>query len=236
MGGQLWAKIALNMADNPKIIGLSDSAFRAFIEAILYSRQQLTDGFLDRRVVAKRWGLDVAAELCTNDPHNPSWVEVEGGFQVHNYCDYQMTNEDVERKREAQRLNGIASGKARSAKANQNRTNIEPNSNQNELETETELEIEIDKASSIVDNDRKTPLEASWVPSEAGIEFAKTRAPSLIISDEVQRFKDYNAAHGRRMIDWDATWRTWVMNQVRYRPEVAKTPPPPKKQFGADNV
>jgi hypothetical protein len=232
MGGQLWAKIALNLADNPKVIGLSDSAFRAFIEAILYSRQHLTDGFLDRRVVAKRWGLDVAAELTSNDPANPSWLEVEGGFEIHHFCEYQMTNEDVERKRESQRLKGIKSGEARRAKLEPNRTKVEPNVNQNELETETETDTETDKVSSIVDDDRKTTLKANWEPSEAGIEFAKSRAPSLVIADEVQRFKDYNAANGRRMVDWEATWRTWVMNVIRFRPEVTNQPPPPKKQFG----
>jgi len=229
MGGQLWAKIALNLADNPKVIGLSDSAFRAFIEAILYSRQHLTDGFLDRRVVAKRWGLDVAAELTSNDPANPSWLEVEGGFEIHHFCEYQMTNEDVERKRESQRLKGIKSGEARRAKLEQNRTKAEPNVNQNEPETETETET--DKGV-VVKSTRKTQLQRGWKPSPAGYDYARQNAPGMNIPIELEKFEDYNLQQNRTTADWDAAWRTWVRNAVKFDPSLATPPPPPKKQFG----
>jgi hypothetical protein len=227
MGGQLWAKIALNLADNPKVIGLSDSAFRAFIEAILYSRQHLTDGFLDRRVVAKRWGLDVAAELTSNDPANPSWLEVEGGFEIHHFCEYQMTNEDVERKRESQRLKGMKSGEARRAKLEQNRTKAEPNVNQNEPETETETDKGV-----VVKPTRKTQLQQGWKPSSSGYEYARQNAPGMNIPIELEKFEDYNLQQNRTTADWDAAWRTWVRNAVKFDPSIANPPPPPKKQFG----
>jgi hypothetical protein len=239
MGGQLWAKIALNLADNPKVIGLSDSAFRAFIEAILYSRQHLTDGFLDRRVVAKRWGLDVAAELTSNDPANPSWLEVEGGFEIHHFCEYQMTNEDVERKRESQRLKGIKSGEARRAKLEQNRTKAEPNVNRNEPETETETETETESYSAnthIPPNGgnpgRKTKLNPTWQPDKPLREWTRSIAPALDIDFERGKFVDWFAQSGKQYGDWGATWRNWVRRAVESNPALKNPPPPPKKQFG----
>jgi hypothetical protein len=239
MGGQLWAKIALNLADNPKVIGLSDAAFRAFIEAILYSRQHLTDGFLDRRVVAKRWGLDVAAELTSNDSVNSSWVEVEGGFEIHHFCEYQMTNEDVERKREAQRLKGIKSGEARRAKVEQNRTKNEPNVNQNELETETETETETElkplvplptaKANS---ETRRKFVPDDWMPSEKLLEWTRETAPSLNIVSEVERMIDWSKSKGVGYIDWNRAWKNWVKGCIERNPSLTHQPPPPKKQFG----
>jgi hypothetical protein len=232
MGGQLWAKIALNLADNPKVIGLSDSAFRAFVEAILYSRQHLTDGFLDARVVAKRWGLDVAAELTSNDPQNPSWVPVDGGFQLHNFCEYQMTNEDVDKKREAQRLNGIKSGEARRAKAERNRTNSEPTVNQNELESESETETEQVVVSKPT---RKTELQPDWKPSPAGYEYAKQRAPGMNADIQAEKFVNYNLTQGRKLGDWEAAWRNWVLKAIEFDPLLAQPLPPPKRQFTGED-
>jgi hypothetical protein len=236
MGGQLWAKIALNLADNPKVIGLSDSAFRAFVEAILYSRQHLTDGFLDARVVAKRWGLDVAAELTSNDPQNPSWVPVDGGFQLHNFCEYQMTNEDVDKKREAQRLNGIKSGEARRAKAEQNRTNSEPTVNQNELESESESESETETEQVVVSKPtRKTELQPDWKPSPAGYEYAKQRAPGMNADIQAEKFVNYNLTQGRKLGDWEAAWRNWVLKAIEFDPLLAQPLPPPKRQFTGED-
>ena len=108
MGEKLFAKLDIGFADHAKIIGLSDSAFRAFIEAMLYARQQLTDGFLDERVVLRKWGQEVVNELTSNDVTNPSWVRVDGGFVIHDYAKNQMTNADIEAKRAAGRRGGLA--------------------------------------------------------------------------------------------------------------------------------
>ena len=41
-----FARLSLDYADHPKIVGLSDAAFRAHVELILYSRKYLTDGVI----------------------------------------------------------------------------------------------------------------------------------------------------------------------------------------------
>lgn len=243
MGGQLWAKIALNMADNPKIIGLSDSAFRAFIEAILYSRQQLTDGFLDRRVVAKRWGLDVAAELCTNDPHNPSWVEVEGGFQVHGFCEYQTTSGDIATMKENKSRGGKASAEAKrqrklNTESTETQQTVNTTSTDAQPESESESETEVHTEVVISRPKRMTTLKADWKPSPAGYDYARERAPGLNVAVAIENFMDYNLRNARTNADWDAAWRTWVRKAVEFDPSLATPPPPPKRQFGigGDNV
>jgi hypothetical protein len=241
MGGQLWAKIALNLADNPKVIGLSDSAFRAFIEAILYSRQHLTDGFLDRRVVAKRWGLDVAAELTSNDPANPSWLEVEGGFEIHHFCEYQTTSDDISEMKAKKSRAGKASVEARrKRKLNEQSTQVEQpveqelNTSATQGQPESESETETDKGV-VVKPTRKTQLQRGWKPSPAGYEYAKQNAPGMNIPIELEKFEDYNLQNNRTNADWDAAWRTWVRNAVKYDPLMAKPPAPPKKQFGRES-
>ena len=72
----LWIKVQTTIVDNPKIIGLSDKGFRAFIEMMIYSQQHLSDGFIDGRVARSKWGEDVLNELMTNDKNNPSLIAV----------------------------------------------------------------------------------------------------------------------------------------------------------------
>jgi hypothetical protein len=91
-----YAKIEHSLYDNPKIVGLSCEAFRAYVEGILYSGKNLTDGFLDERIVSRMWGNAVAEELTTNDPVNPSWQRVEGGWLIYGFTERQNTKEHVE--------------------------------------------------------------------------------------------------------------------------------------------
>jgi hypothetical protein len=247
MGGQLWAKIALNLADNPKVIGLSDAAFRAFIEAILYSRQHLTDGFLDARVVAKRWGLEVAQELTSNDPSNPSWLTVEGGFQIHHFCEHQTTNDDIQEMKAKKSRAGKASVEARKQrKLNEDSTQFEQGveqvlntvstEGQPETETETETETEIKPLVPLPTAKANTQSKRrfvpdDWMPSEANLAWTKQAAPAMNIKSEVERMIDWSKSKGAGFIDWERAWKNWVKNCVERNPALTIQPPPPKKQF-----
>ncbi len=110
VNNKLFAKLAHGFANDPKIVGLSDAAFRAYIESLLYSCQHMTDGFLDARIVT-RYGWEGAAEELTANDVEPSWVEVEGGYVIHAFCDWQMTTAAHQKKVEAGRAGGLAKAK-----------------------------------------------------------------------------------------------------------------------------
>jgi len=82
-----WVRIDDNFADHPKIIGLSDSAFRLYIQALCYSNRQLTDGFIATAVYTRMSSLDEADYLIEAG----LWEEVEGGYQIRSYDEYQPT-------------------------------------------------------------------------------------------------------------------------------------------------
>lgn len=96
---RLFAPFSIEMDEHPKIIGISDAAFRALFEGTFYSRRMLTDGFLDRRVVLKRWGQDAADELAANDPEQPSWIPVEHGWQIHDFSKHHPLRAEIMAKR-----------------------------------------------------------------------------------------------------------------------------------------
>lgn len=141
---KLFAKLAHGFAKDPKIVGLSSDAFRAYVEALLYSCQYMTDGFLDDRIVQKEWGFDVAEELAANDKKQPSWVKVEGGWMIYAFCEWQTTTKDIAQMKAKKQAAGIKSGEVR---REHKRTGVQQvlkhNLNKNEPETETETETDI---------------------------------------------------------------------------------------------
>lgn len=221
MGEKLFAKLDIGFADHAKIIGLSDSAFRAFIEAMLYARQQLTDGFLDERVVLRKWGQEVVNELTTNDPSNPSWVRVDGGFMIHDYSKNQMTNADIEAKRAAGRRGGLAKAE------NMANKNLAPATNVLEqTSSETLLEkIREDKEIENKELKRGTRIQKPFTLSNEMIQWAVDKHPLVDYHTQTEAFIDYwTSQPGQKGVkaDWVATWRNWIRNS---KPTLQPTKP-----------
>jgi hypothetical protein len=91
-----WIKIDDTLPNNPKILPLSDGAFRLYIEALCYCNQYLTDGFLADAVLLR---LDInnnrkeLVEACL-------WIECLDGMQINDYTEHQTAKSEVEKKRE----------------------------------------------------------------------------------------------------------------------------------------
>ena len=138
--GQLFARLALDYFDHPKIAGLSSEAIVAHLEMLVYSRRYLTDGVIPMRV-AMRYALHVVDELASNDPDNPSIIRCDDGSLIlHGYEDFQETRDEVEGRRRsakdraAARWSKDAASNARSNAARTAHSNAE-------TETETETDI-----------------------------------------------------------------------------------------------
>lgn len=108
---RLYAQFTLEFPDSPKIAPLTDAAFRAVVEAVCYSRQHLTDGFISAGVARKRWTAEVLEELSHNHPERPTLEQVDGGWQIHDFAQHQMTRADIDLKRAA----GAAGGRAKAS-------------------------------------------------------------------------------------------------------------------------
>ena len=145
---RLYARFDIGMDENPKIFMLSDAAFRALIESTLYCRRQLTDGFIDDRLVSKRWSIGVVEELSGNDPDRPSWIKVDGGYQIHDFAEHQVTTADIQAKREAGRKGGQAKASKGVAPASKV---LEQNAGTSLAKTETETETKRKDLSSELD-------------------------------------------------------------------------------------
>lgn len=68
---------------------------------------------------------------------------------------------------------------------------------------------------------RRSPeleLPEGWVPNERNIADAQDKGFSAKdIDDEADRFRNHHAAKGSRFRNWDAAWRTWIGNAIKFR-------------------
>lgn len=108
-----WFKIDDNFFLHPKVIAAGNSAVGLFVRAGAWSSNHLTDGFIPH-AVALMFGShdDVENLLAVN-----LWDEVESGYQMPDFLDYNPSAEAVKaeqaRRSEAGKAGGNASSKAR---------------------------------------------------------------------------------------------------------------------------
>jgi hypothetical protein len=228
---RLFAPFPIEMDEHPKIFPLSDAAFRALFEATFYSRRMLSDGFIDERVVLKRWGQEVADELSNNDPKRPSWIRVEGGWQIHDFEKHHPTRVEILEKREqksdAGRANGIRSGEARRTKTERTANEIEPTLNEieptlNEIELiDRDIVIDKDKESA---GDTSSAKRAHRLPNDfqltpAMSQWAKDHTPGMDYKTATATFIDYWQSAGgvnARKVDWQKAWQVWMRKDFQH--------------------
>ena len=63
---------------------------------------------------------------------------------------------------------------------------------------------------------RKTSIPEDWTPNEKCLAYAREHYPSMPISIEAEKFRDYHLAKGSKYSNWDAAWRSWCRNGNGY--------------------
>jgi hypothetical protein len=110
-----WVKLDDHFADHPKILGLSDGAYRAFVDGLCYSARFLTDGHIPTaavKVVTRRRPKPVAELIKAG-----LWEQNGDGVIVHDYLEFQPSRSEVEAKHLARASAGRSGGLAK-ARAN----------------------------------------------------------------------------------------------------------------------
>lgn len=205
--GQLFARLALDYFDHPKIAGLSSDAIVAHLEMLVYSRKYLTDGVIPMRV-AMRYALQVVDELTSNDPERPSVSRCEDGSLIlHGYEDFQETKADVESRRRS-RKDAAEARWSKDAGSNASR-NARSNARSN-AETETETET------SIVPDSGDT--EAATAPLREDVEQLCTLLADRIESNGSKRPRITKAWRdsARLMLDRDARDHTEAVQVINW--------------------
>lgn len=99
-----WVRLDDQWADHPKFLDVGDYGQLVWVKGLSYAARYLTDGFIPARAVSKflqatRHVRGAVAELVKAG----LWVPAEGGYQVHDYKDYQPLASQVKAERVATR-------------------------------------------------------------------------------------------------------------------------------------
>lgn len=98
-----WANFDDAYADHPKVMALSDGAFRLHTSGILYCARYLTDGVVPLPVAARLtpgYTPRHLTELVAAD----LWALGEGGYRIHDYLQWNRSREQIlsERSRKSE--------------------------------------------------------------------------------------------------------------------------------------
>lgn len=96
-----WANLDDQFPKHPKVVGLSDSAFRLHVSGICYCAQYLTDGLIDAKAIPllvpkfQRKALDQLID-------RGMWIPLMDGaaYEVHDYLQWNRSREEVMAERE----------------------------------------------------------------------------------------------------------------------------------------
>lgn len=135
-----WVKIDDHVDQHPKIALVGPLGVALWVAGLAYCNRMETDGFIPRSTamgLVPAWTVPGIATADDPDPEPISlgvdsayvvrlllaaglWIKVEGGYQVHDYADYQPLKAEIEAERLAKQEAGRAGGLAKAAKAHSN--------------------------------------------------------------------------------------------------------------------
>ena len=96
-----WARLDDNFPDHVKVIEAGPLACWLHVCGICYSARQLTDGYIPRAYVFRLASVENPLELVQRLVDVGLWHEVENGYQIHDYLEYNPSAAQVKAKREA---------------------------------------------------------------------------------------------------------------------------------------
>lgn len=94
-----WFKIDDSFYDHPKVWDAPDCAVALWVRAGTWSARNLTDGFVPNRLPARF--CDDPETAVRELLQRGLWSRVKGGYQFHDWTDYQPSRESVEKERRA---------------------------------------------------------------------------------------------------------------------------------------
>ena len=130
-----WVRIDDGYADHPKLAAVGPLGQALWLAGLAYCNRNLTDGFIpwsaSQRLVTWTYRDDLGQVSIYLGSHNDApvtneyvcgllvgarlWIEVPGGFLIHDYEKYQPTKAQIMAEREAKAAAGRAGGLATAA-------------------------------------------------------------------------------------------------------------------------
>lgn len=246
-----WFKVDDSFYDHPKVFDAPDCAVALWVRAGCWSARNLTDGFVP---------ANMPARLC-DDPDTAVrelirrglWSRTKDGYRFHDWADYQPTRESKQREREAaaerqrrrrQRQKAQANGESvthmsrrdsRVSSAVSHGGSSPSPTRPDPTRSSSDEELIPQKASpSSVPRKRGTRIPDDFSATPAMVAWARDRCPHVDWRLETEKFVNYwRAKTGKdaTKLDWEATWRNWMLNAAARTPATAASRPGPHRPY-----
>lgn len=245
-------RFALGFPAHKKIAGLSDAAFRLWVSAMDRARAQGTDGQLDEL------DLDLVAKCPPKGPKRTKliaelvaaglWEPTDGGWQIHDYLDWQDSSERVRTLRERARERMAL------VRANRKRTGEDGADEQDDLfaldgssiNSGSDLPSDpvsasgssLKRGARVARRKPKLPISADWVPKDQ--HRAKALKLGLNCDAEAEKFRNNAEGKDVRWVDWDKAFFNWLANGAVFASNGGNGKPPGaaehERQQAAENA
>lgn len=94
-----WVRIDDHIDEHPKIQAAGPLGLALFVSGLAYCNRNRTDGFIPASKAAVLLGPSGAGQVIAALVAAGLWRRVDGGFWVHDYLDYQLSREQIEKER-----------------------------------------------------------------------------------------------------------------------------------------
>ena len=245
----VWFKMDDSFPSHPKVLGIPRrdrlAAVGLWTLAGGWCAKQLTDGYLAAHMVEE---IGASPRLASTLVEVGLWEVSEGGFQFHDWADYNPTREEVESERESARER-MKRVRSRRTSPDVQRSSGEVRANNSRSSEEVRLTRPDPTRPEVPDGTSSVPPEPLKPPSIPRSRGAGTRIPDPFIVDEAmkdwavdrgftaewcmqqtERFINYWTAKPGKdgtKSDWRATWRNWLLkaSDVPYSGQAATRRP-----------
>jgi hypothetical protein len=229
-----WFKVDDGYAEHPKTLEISLAASGLWVRCGAWASKYGTDGFIPQKTVwrncegssgnPKTIAKKLVKELCASG----FWEEVDSGFRIHDFLDFNFSNADIQRKREESNARVTALRERRKRERNSVTRDVKedsvtplpnpnpnPNTSNDVLDAGEENHPE-DDASSKPSKRRtsKTLIPDDWHPSEHHVQTAGERGIDL--ATEAEKFKAYAESNAKRYANWDQAFNNWLLNASNF--------------------
>ena len=216
-----WFKVDDRLWAHPKWMHLPDSARALWVTAGSYCAQYETDGYINSATIPQLGSRKAAAERLVKAQ---LWNKVEGGYQFHDWDEFQPTKAQLDAERRAtkervqrwrdRKRNGVTNGESNGV-SNGAVTAPRPDPTRPDPLITKEDKSSLVGANAQTTKKRATPIPDAWTPKDGHSKLALEHGVQLLT--EASKFRDHAQATGRTLKDWDAGFRNWLRKAGEYR-------------------
>lgn len=233
-----WFKVDDQLAFHSKTVMAGNEAMGLWVRAGSWASAQLTGGFIAKHManaMAKECDAIALVEAGL-------WSEVDGGFQFHDWNEFQPDAEEERKKREeTRRARSEAGKKGAQARWSDSKkddlpsvSHSKPMANEWQPDSKTMPPTRPDPIPKGIEGTptkkRGSRINEAWMPKPETVTALGKEFPHIDQKMEHRKFVDHWLAESgakASKLDWEATYRNWIRRSAEYNPAPQQTGPSP---------